>query len=73
MVPKLFISLHQAVLSGKFSDGWERAAGYNHIYTDTHSIDLQALFIYPSNIEIDEASKHTYLEAQSLFESWDSQ
>ncbi len=68
MVPKLFISLRQTVLSEKFSDGWERAVGYNHSYTDTRGIDLQALSIYPSKAEIDEASKHAYQEAQSLFE-----
>ena len=67
MVPKLFIALRQATLSSKFSDGRARASGYNHTYTDTRGIDLQALSTYPTDQEINEASTRAFAEAESLF------
>ena len=67
MVPKLFIKLRQAVLSSKFSDGKARASGYNHTYTDTRGIDIQALSLYPTNDDMNEAAVRAYGEAESLF------
>ncbi|KAF8804267.1 hypothetical protein BYT27DRAFT_7010987, partial [Phlegmacium glaucopus] len=67
MVLKLFIKLQQAVLSSKFSDGKARASGYNHTYTDTRGIDIQALSTYPTNSDINDIAVCTYGEAESLF------
>ncbi|KIJ91177.1 hypothetical protein K443DRAFT_115413 [Laccaria amethystina LaAM-08-1] len=67
MVPKLFIKLREAIFSSKTSNGKAKAMGYNHTYADTRGIDLVALGDYPSDKDIDEASGHTYEEADSLF------
>ena len=67
MVPKLFVQLRQAVLSTKFSEGKERASGYNHTYTDTRGMDIPALSTYPTNNDINDIAVCAYGEAESLF------
>jgi len=67
MIPKLSVHLRQAVLSTTHSDGCARASGYNHTYTDIHGMDLQALCTYPSDVDIDEASRRGFAEAESLY------
>ncbi len=67
IVPKALLQLREAILSQRFSDGKETANGYNHGYTDMRGLDLAALSTYPSNSEIDDASRRSYSEAENLF------
>ncbi len=67
MIPKIFVNLRQAVLSGKHSDGCARASDYSHTYMDIRGMDLQALSTYLSDEDINNASKRGYSEAESLF------
>lgn len=67
MIPKLFIRLREHALFSKFSDGKERASGYNHTYTDNRGVNLVNLSIYPSDSEIRDAAKVAYEEAENLW------
>ena len=67
MILKLSVHLRQAVLSKTHSDGCARAGGYNHTYTDIHGMDLQALCTYPSDADINEASRRGFAKAESLY------
>ena len=67
MIPKLFIRLREHSLFSKFSDGKERASGYSHTYTDNRDVDLVALSLYPSDEEINDATKTAYEEAENLW------
>ena len=67
MIPKLFIRLRKHSLFSKFSDGKERASGYSHTYTDNRDVDLVALSLYPSDEEINDATKTAYEEAKNLW------
>jgi hypothetical protein len=67
MMPKLFIRLREHTLFSKFSDGKERASGYNHTYTDNRDIDLVALSTYPSDSELNDVAKTAYEEVENLW------
>jgi hypothetical protein len=67
MVPKLSIGLREFALLGQFSDGKERAHGYNHTYGDCRNIDLVALSMYPTNTDIDEAMHVAFSQAEHLW------
>ncbi|KAG6819326.1 hypothetical protein H0H93_012927 [Arthromyces matolae] len=69
MIPKLFVRMRGLLLSSRNSNGKARASGYNHTYADIRGLDLAALSIYPSDEDIDIASKRAYGEAESLFAS----
>ncbi|KAJ7691884.1 hypothetical protein B0H17DRAFT_1133424 [Mycena rosella] len=56
MILKLRITMCEAVLSGKASDGKEAAQGYTHTYFDAAGAELAKLPVYPSNDEIKEAA-----------------
>ncbi|KAJ6573789.1 hypothetical protein DFH09DRAFT_915806 [Mycena vulgaris] len=66
MAPKLRITMREAVLSGKASNGKAAAYGYDHSYFDTTGADLGKLAIYPSDDEIKEASVEAAAECDSL-------
>ena len=67
MFPKLYILLCESVFSDKFSNGTERASGYNHTYTDNQDIDFIALSTFPTDQEINQAAQQAYGEAENLF------
>lgn len=67
MIPKLFIRLREHALFSKFSDGKERASGYNHTYTDNRDVDMVALSTYPTDDELEAAAKVAYEEAENLW------
>ncbi|KAJ7586218.1 hypothetical protein C8J56DRAFT_1052590 [Mycena floridula] len=67
MLPKLFVCQREAVFAAKFSNGKERASGYNHTYMDNKDINLVNLATFPTDSEIDAASVHAYGEAENLF------
>lgn len=66
MVPKLHIRLRQAILCALASDPKAHASGYCHTYFDYTGINLQALVMYPSDNEINEAAWIATEEADSL-------
>ncbi|EIW63281.1 uncharacterized protein TRAVEDRAFT_161459 [Trametes versicolor FP-101664 SS1] len=47
----------------------ERAAGYYHSYFDSTSVDADNLRQWPSEIELQEASRAAFLDAEQLLES----
>ena len=67
MIPMLFIRLREHALFSKFSDGKERASGYTHTYTDNRDVDLVALSTYPSDDDLNGATKTAYEEAENLW------
>lgn len=67
MIPKLFIRLREHALFSKFSNGKERASGYNHTYTDNRDVDLGVLSTYPSDDELNDSAKVAYDEAENLW------
>ncbi|KAJ3780264.1 hypothetical protein GGU10DRAFT_279690 [Lentinula aff. detonsa] len=68
LMPKIKLMLRNAILSGEQGkNGRARASGYNHSYLDRHGIDIAALSVFPSDVEINEASKMAYEDAVSLF------
>ncbi|KAJ3816230.1 hypothetical protein F5880DRAFT_1619596 [Lentinula raphanica] len=54
-------------LSEQGKDGKARARGYNHSYLDRRGIDVAALSAFPSDSELDDASRAAYDDAISLF------
>lgn len=67
MIPKLFIRLREHALFSHFSDGKERASGYNHTYTDNCGVNLVNLSIYPTDNEINNIAQVAYEEAENLW------
>ncbi|KAJ3841314.1 hypothetical protein F5878DRAFT_670505 [Lentinula raphanica] len=68
LLPKIMLMLRNAVqLSEQGKDGKARARGYNHSYLDRHGIDVAALSAFPSDSELDDASRAAYDDAISLF------
>ena len=67
MIPKLFIRLREHALFSHFSDGKERASGYNHTYTDNHGVNLVDLSVYPTDNEINDIAQIAYEEAENLW------
>ncbi|KAJ7488492.1 hypothetical protein B0H11DRAFT_2406543, partial [Mycena galericulata] len=65
-VPKLCITMREAVLSGKASNSKAAAQGYTHTYFDTVGADLAKLATYPSNEDIEQASEEAAAECESL-------
>jgi hypothetical protein len=68
MIPKLFIKLREAFFSTQHNDGKSTASGYSHTHTDTRGLNLAGLASFPTDDEINMASKHAYGEASSIFE-----
>ena len=66
MVPKLKISMREAVLRGQSSDAKATASGYCHTYFDTKGIDIMELSRFPSDIAVERAASDAYGEAESL-------
>jgi hypothetical protein len=67
MVSRLHILIRSAVKYCHSSDPKARAAGYAHTYFDSRHIDLAQLSIFPTDAEIDVATKEAWEEANSLF------
>ena len=67
MVPKLSIRLREHALLGHFSDGKERAHGYNHTYSDFRGVDLVNLSTYPTDLDINDALQESYRQAEHLW------
>jgi hypothetical protein len=67
MIPKLFVRLREAIFLQTTSDGKERASGYNHTYHDNRDINLNALSIFPSDSEIQDAIESAYEESENLW------
>ncbi|KAJ7504710.1 hypothetical protein B0H11DRAFT_1709383 [Mycena galericulata] len=65
-VPKLRITMREAVLSGKASNSKAAAQGYTHTYFDTVGADLAKLATYPSNEDIEQASEEAAAKCESL-------
>ncbi|KAJ6608849.1 hypothetical protein B0H10DRAFT_2438833 [Mycena sp. CBHHK59/15] len=57
MIPKLRVTMREAVLSGKTSHANATAAGYNHTYFETLGADLEALATYPLDSDIQMAAQ----------------
>ncbi|KAJ6522433.1 hypothetical protein DFH09DRAFT_1421922 [Mycena vulgaris] len=66
MIPKLRVTMREAVLSGKSSHANATAAGYTHTYFESLGSDLAALAIYPSDQEIQLAAQEAAAESDSL-------
>ncbi|KAL0064040.1 hypothetical protein AAF712_009006 [Marasmius tenuissimus] len=71
MVPKLNIRLCEHLLSAHATETSAnmkaRAAGYHYTYTNTHGLDVVALGTFPSNSQIQRASRKAAAEAESLW------
>lgn len=67
MIPKLFLRLREHALFSKFSNGKERASGYNHTHMDNQGVDLGILSTYPSDDDLSDAAITAYAEAESLW------
>lgn len=68
MIPKLRVSLREAVLNSRTSSqGKSRATGYCHTYFDSSGIDPLALSVYPSDPDILEVAAIAFEEADQLF------
>ncbi|KAJ3722298.1 hypothetical protein C8R42DRAFT_580354 [Lentinula raphanica] len=66
--PKLTMMLERAVhQSWQSSDSKARASGYNHSYLDRHGVDVKSLSLFPTDNQIDEASRMAYSDASDLF------
>lgn len=65
MQPKLHLRLQEAIHS-QLSHSHMQASGYNHMYFDTHDIDLLALGIFPSTSTIQSIACEAMEEADSL-------
>ncbi|KAJ3911654.1 hypothetical protein F5877DRAFT_55051 [Lentinula edodes] len=68
LMPKIILMLRNAILSEQGKKGKACASGYNHSYLDRHGCDPAALSQFPTNQDIDDASKFAYADAVSLFE-----
>jgi hypothetical protein len=66
MIPKLRVSLRQAILRSNVKDSKTRASGYHHSYFDTTGLDLIQLSTFPSDESIQSAAASAYEEALSL-------
>jgi hypothetical protein len=66
MIPKLRVSLRQAILRSSVQDSKTRASGYHHSYFDTTGLDLIQLSAFPSDESIQSAAARAYEEAVSL-------
>jgi len=53
-------------LFGQFSDGKEQASSYAHKYHDVQGINVNALSMFPSDKEIQDAASIAYQEAENL-------
>jgi hypothetical protein len=67
MVPKLSIRLREHALLGHFSDGKERAHGYNHTYNDFRGVNLVNLSTYPTDLDIKDALQEGHHQAEHLW------
>ncbi|KAJ7712478.1 hypothetical protein B0H14DRAFT_3018370 [Mycena olivaceomarginata] len=66
MIPKLRITMREAVLAAKSSDPKARAQGYSHTYYDNTGTNLLNLAIYPSDADIEAASEVAAAESDAL-------
>ncbi|KAJ7661512.1 hypothetical protein DFH06DRAFT_1089007 [Mycena polygramma] len=66
MIPKLRITMRQAVLAAKSSDPKARAEGYSHTYYDNRGANLLTLAVYPSDAEIKVAAELAAAESNTL-------
>jgi hypothetical protein len=66
MIPKLRITMREAVLAAKSSDPKARAQGYSHTYYDNTGTNLLNLAIYPSDADIKAASEVAAAESDAL-------
>ncbi|KAH9896485.1 hypothetical protein C8Q73DRAFT_642433, partial [Cubamyces lactineus] len=66
MIPRLHVLLRSIIKFAHSSDPKARASGYAHSYFDTDGIDLYALATFPSNEEIEQASRDAWQEVESL-------
>ncbi|KAJ7101505.1 hypothetical protein B0H15DRAFT_769608 [Mycena belliarum] len=66
MIPKLRVTMREAVLAGKSSSGRSAAQGYSHTYYDAVGADLIKLAVYPTDAEIKEAALEAAAECDSL-------
>ncbi|KAG6848152.1 hypothetical protein H0H93_002909 [Arthromyces matolae] len=67
MIPKLHITMQEAVFRARTSDPKARASGYNHTYFDMTGLNLPALTSFPTNNEIDAIANIAAEEVESLF------
>ena len=66
MVPKNFVILREHLFRTSFSDGKNRAAGYNHTYGDCRALSIAALSLFPSDRELAILAEKAYGETDSL-------
>ncbi|KAJ7502072.1 hypothetical protein B0H11DRAFT_2274922 [Mycena galericulata] len=66
MIPKLRITMRQAVLAAKSSDPKARAQGDSHTYYDNGGANLLTLAVYPSDAEIAAAAELAAAESNAL-------
>ncbi|KAJ7504705.1 hypothetical protein B0H11DRAFT_1852265 [Mycena galericulata] len=66
MIPKLRVTMREAVVAGKSSDPKARAQGYSHTYYDNRGANLKNLAVCPSDAEIKAASELAAAEAEAL-------
>ncbi len=67
MVPRLEIMLRSIVRFLHMTDPKARAAGYAHTYFNPEGVDYAKLSIFPSDIEIQQAARDAWEEAESMF------
>lgn len=65
-VPKLFLRLRIFTQSTAHTSGKETASGYAHTFANCKRIDLSALSAFPTDDQINAATKDAYDEAENL-------
>ncbi|KAF9034205.1 hypothetical protein BDZ89DRAFT_1111113 [Hymenopellis radicata] len=66
IIPKLRITMREAVLRSQTADAHEQATGYNHTYFDSADIDALALATFPSDEQIFQAALDASEELDSI-------
>ncbi|ETW82371.1 hypothetical protein HETIRDRAFT_416575 [Heterobasidion irregulare TC 32-1] len=67
MMPRLHVSIRAIVLLDVMTDPKARASGYAHTYFNSHGINLGVLACFPTDSEIQSATKDAWEEAENLF------
>jgi hypothetical protein len=66
IIPKLRITMRQAVLAAKSSDPKARAQRYSHTYYDNTGANLLTLAVYPTDQEISAVTELADAECNAL-------
>lgn len=68
MVPKLGMKLRQTIAKSESAKSNTTAMGYNHTYLDYTGIDVAALAVFPSDVDIDDIAQAAANDADSLWQ-----